>query len=97
MRHRNAFVYILANRWNTVLYVGVTTDLARRLAQHRSAFHHGFTARYHVTRLVYFEEHKSIRTAIAREKQLKGGSRRRKEELIASMNPAWRDLSEEWS
>ncbi|UYZ60618.1 GIY-YIG nuclease family protein [Hymenobacter latericus] len=71
------FVYILTNQNHTVLYVGVTNDLGRRLAEHRSGTHKGFTKRYNVTKLIHFEEFSDIDAAIAREKQLKAGSGRR--------------------
>jgi putative endonuclease len=88
------FVYILTNDRQTVLYVGVTDNLARRIGEHRAGFS-SFTSRYNVYKLVYFEELHEINDAIAREKQIKGGSRRKKVALIDSMNPDWRDLSGE--
>jgi putative endonuclease len=90
---RTFWVYILASR-SRVLYIGVTKDLARRLAQHRAGLS-SFTARYRVDRLVYAEEHASPRDAIAREKQLKGWTRARKVALIEEHNPTWRDLDTE--
>ncbi len=92
---RSYYVYILTNRSGT-LYVGVTNDLQRRLAEHRSAKASSFTGRYKLDRLVYFEETGDVRAAIEREKQLKGWTRQRKIALIAEMNPRWHDLSEEW-
>jgi putative endonuclease len=89
------YVYILASRSRT-LYVGVTRDLVRRLHEHRSGLIPGFTSRYHIHRLVYFETTNDVRAAIAREKQIKGWVRERKVELITSANPTWRDLSEDW-
>jgi putative endonuclease len=89
------FVYIMSNRSRT-LYVGVTNDLARRVYEHKHKLNPGFTSRYNLTRLVYFEETPSIRSAIAREKQLKGWLRERKLELVRGVNPGWRDLSEGW-
>ena len=89
-------VYILTN-WNgKVMYIGVTNDLQRRLYEHRHQLVDGFTKRYNVHKLVYFEQTGDIRAAIAREKQLKGWSREKKNALVASANPAWRDLSEDW-
>jgi putative endonuclease len=88
-------VYILASRSRT-LYVGVTRDLVRRLYEHRSGLVPGFTSRYRIHRLVYVETTSDVRSAIAREKQIKGWKRERKMELIASTNPTWRDLSEDW-
>ena len=90
------FVYILSNKWDTVLYVGMTNDLERRLWQHRNKVYQGFTSRYHVTKLVYFEVYQDAIEAIAREKQIKAGSRQKKIDLINSLNPEWKDLSEDW-
>jgi putative endonuclease len=92
---RTFFVYILASRLRT-LYVGVTGDLHRRLAQHRSA-QHGFTRRYGIVRLVHMEVYPTAASAIARERQLKGWRRERKIALIESTNPGWSDLLEETS
>ena len=89
------YVYTLASRSRT-LHVGVTRDLVRRLHEHRSGLVPGFTSRYRIHRLVYFETTNDIRSAIAREKQIKGWIRERKVELIVSANPTWRDLSEDW-
>ena len=87
------FVYILSNSTNTTVYTGVTSDLPRRMDEHRRHLYPGsFTAKYHVTKLVYYEQHEDIREAIGREKQIKSWSRRRKNELIASLNPEWNDL-----
>ena len=89
-------VHILTN-WNgKVMYIGVTNDLQRRLYEHRHQLVDGFTKRYNVHMLVNFEQTGDIRAAIAREKQLKGRSREKKNALVASANPAWRDLSEDW-
>jgi putative endonuclease len=88
-----AHVYILANHSNSVLYIGVTAQLSRRLALHREPRgHDSFTRRYRVTRLVYAEEYPRIIDAIAREKQLKGWRRERKLELIRTLNPNFEDL-----
>ena len=92
---RYYFVYILSNLPRSALYVGVTSDLVRRLVQHRTATGGAFTRRYGVRHLVWFEVHESPLSAIAREKQIKAGSRRRKEALIDAGNPNWRDLWEE--
>src|ERR1051325_11141061 len=89
---RRYFVYIMASR-SRVLYVGVTNDLARRVNEHKSALTRGFTSKYRVNRLVYFEEFTDIRVAIAREKELKGWKRCRKIELIEESNLTWDDLS----
>ncbi len=89
---KQAFVYILASQKNGTLYIGVTSNLERRLAQHREGTIDGFTKRYKVHRLVYFEAGSSIEGAIFREKQLKGWYRARKIQLIEKHNPEWRDL-----
>ncbi len=88
-------VYILSSRGG-VLYIGVTRDLSRRLRQHKEHAIPGFTARYNVDRLIYFETTVSILEAIRREKQLKGWRREKKERLIATRNPEWKDLSIDW-
>ena len=86
------YTYILFNRPNGTLYVGVTGNLKRRILQHKHKTHKGFTQRYNVTKLGYFEKfHKSL-DAIIREKQLKAGNRKKKIQLITSMNPTWQDL-----
>ena len=90
------YVYILTNKMNTVLYIGVTNNLTRRLYEHKNKVIQGFTAKYNINKLVYFEETKNIQEALLREKQLKGWLRCRKENLINEMNPEWKDLSEEW-
>ena len=86
-------VYIMANFRNGTIYTGVTSDLAKRIWQHRNGTG-GFTARYGCKRLVWYELHGEMLPAIAREKQLKAGSRRKKIELIESFNPDWKDLYE---
>jgi putative endonuclease len=90
---REYHVYIMTNNSGT-LYVGVTGNLRRRIAEHKLGATGGFTGRYKLTRLVYVESTTDVRAAIEREKQIKGWLRRRKIELIASQNPKWRDLSE---
>jgi putative endonuclease len=85
-------VYILANVKNTVLYIGVTNSLTRRIKEHKEKLIPGFTQRYNVNKLVYFEFYHDMRDAIVREKQLKGGSRKKKIQLIESLNPTWKDL-----
>ena len=86
------FVYILSNKSNTVLYTGVTNDLARRAYEHRKHQVDGFTKKYQVYKLVYFEEFGDIRDALVREKQIKAGSKAKKRELVNSVNPKWRDM-----
>jgi putative endonuclease len=88
------YVYILANAASTVLYVGVTNDLARRVFEHKGKFVAGFTSRYNVPKLVYYELFDEPESAITREKQLKAGSRKKKMALIDAVNPAWDDLYE---
>ena len=90
---RILYVYILTNRTNGVLYTGVTNDIARRLEQHRLGMGSGFTKKYKTTKLVYLEQYHDPWTAILREKQIKGGSRRKKIQLIESLNPEWKYLS----
>jgi putative endonuclease len=89
------YVYIMSNKSRT-LYTGVTNNLERRVWEHKNRAIPGFTSRYHITRLVYYEEGTDIHTAIAREKQIKGWLRAKKIALIESMNPEWRNLSDGW-
>ena len=93
MPQRRYFVYILTNAHHTVLYTGVTNGLHRRITEHRSGRGSVFCRRYNVSRLVYVEPFTDVREAIAREKQIKGGSRQRKLDLIEMHNPTWRNLS----
>ncbi len=88
-------VYILSSKSRT-LYIGVTNDLARRLYEHRHKLLDGFTSKYNIDQLVYFEPHDSIAQAIEREKMLKEWNRKKKIVLIESANPDWKDLSAEW-
>ena len=87
------YVYIMTNRTNRVLYTGVTNDLARRVWQHKDGTGGSFTRKYRVNKLVYAEVHPTARDAITREKQIKAGPRRKKVALVESINPGWRDLS----
>jgi putative endonuclease len=96
MQERQYFVYIMASR-SRVLYVGITGALARRVYEHKYKAAPGFTCRYNVNRLVYYEATPDVRAAIAREKQIKGWLRSKKIALIESANPEWRDLSEAWA
>lgn len=89
------YVYIMTNKMHTVLYVGVTNNLALRAAEHKGEVNKGFTKRYHVHELVYCESCGEIKDAIQREKQIKAWRRDKKEQLIESLNPEWRDLSRE--
>ena len=86
------FVYLLASRKNGTLYTGMTNNLRRRVAEHKAKGIPGFTRTYDVTRLVYFEEFSDVRDAIAREKKIKGWVRRKKMELIESVNPDWEEI-----
>ena len=91
------YVYILANWNDSVLYIGVTNDLARRLYEHRNHLADGFTKKYNVNKLVYFEHTCDIRSAIEREKQLKGWTHAKKNALISTTNPDWHDLPADWN
>jgi putative endonuclease len=95
MRYQNYFVYILTNQRHTVVYIGITNSLERRQSQHAITSRRHFARQYNADKLVYFEAFSSPRTAIAREKQLKGWRRSKKEALIAVSNPEWRDLMAE--
>ena len=92
---RQYYVYILTN-WAETLYIGVTNDLHRRVYEHQHGLVPGFTSKYRVSRLVYFEETPDVQAAIAREKQLKGWTRAKKRTLIEQANPGWLDLSAAW-
>ena len=89
---RQFFVYIMTNRQHTVLYTGVTSDLVRRVHEHRTKAVPGFTTRYNLDKLVFYELAAQAPGAIAREKQIKAGSRARKIALIEGVNPGWRDF-----
>ena len=89
-------LYILSNWDDSVLYIGVTNNLERRLYEHRNGLADGFTKKYNVHKLVYFEHTNDIYSALSREKQLKKWRREKKNLLVASMNPTWKDLSEDW-
>ena len=89
-------VYILANWNDSVLYIGVTSNLNRRLYEHRNGLADGFTKKYNVHKLVYFEQTNDVYSAISREKQLKNWNRAKKNALIIRTNPHWVDLSEGW-
>jgi putative endonuclease len=89
---RAYYVYILTNKNNNVLYTGITNSLDRRMAEHRHPEFPCFTAKYNITKLVYFEEHDRIDDAIYREKQIKGWTRWKKIQLIQSENPYWKEL-----
>ena len=87
------FVYIMTNKGRTTLYVGVTNSLVKRVSQHRKQEISGFTKRYNLNRLMYYEQFNDVRDAIRREKQIKGWTRKKKNELIHGKNPLWADLA----
>tara|TARA_R110002074_G_scaffold147047_2_gene297353 strand:+ start:1071 stop:1370 length:300 start_codon:yes stop_codon:yes gene_type:complete len=93
---KKSHVYFLTNKNNTTIYIGVTSNLLKRIYQHKTKIFKGFTSKYNCEKLVYFEEFDNINEAIAREKQLKSGNRKRKEDLINLDNPDWNDLSDTW-
>lgn len=86
------YVYIMANKINTVLYTGVTSDLKKRIWEHKEKVIDGFTKKYNINKLIFFEMHNDPENAILREKQIKAGSRTKKVELIIGINPEWKDL-----
>jgi putative endonuclease len=90
------YVYILTNWSNKVLYTGVTNNLERRLCEHKNKSVKGFTEKYNVNKLVYFDSTTDVKAAITRENQIKGWVRKKKDALIESINPQWNDLSENW-
>ena len=92
----NYYVYILTNWDDSVMYVGVTNNLERRLYEHRNHLVDGFTKKYNVHKLVYYEYTNDVYSALEREKQLKGWTRAKKNALVAKANPTWKDLSLEW-
>ena len=92
---RQYYIYIVTNKSNSVLYTGVTNDLKRRVYEHRQKLVEGFTKKYNINKLVYYEIFEDAENAIIREKQIKGGPRQKKIDLVNSTNPEWRDLYEE--
>jgi len=95
MGDKRYFVYIMTNARNTVLYTGVTNNLQRRVFEHKNGIGSTFTIKYKLHKLVYYEVGENILAAIAREKQIKGGSRQKKIDLVNALNPEWKDLCEE--
>jgi len=93
---QKSYVYFMSNKNDSVIYIGVTSNLIKRVYQHKAKILKGFTSKYNCDKLVYFEEFKDINQAITREKQLKSGNRKRKEELIKKENSNWKDLSDGW-
>ena len=96
MRDHNYYVYIVTNKHRTTLYIGMTNDLGRRIAEHKNGDIAGFTQRYQLNRLVWFEYFGDVNAAITREKELKGWRRSKKIALIEKQNPRWFDLSADW-
>ena len=95
-RELHPCVYIMTNKGRRVLYTGVTSNLFKRVAEHKDKVVSGFTSVYNVTKLVYYEEHNTMEEAIACEKKIKGGSRQKKLDLIDSRNPEWKDLYDDF-
>ena len=96
-KQHDYFIYIMTNKNNTVLYTGVTSNLIGRVWQHKNkSYNDSFTAKYNINKLVYYENFQYIQDAIAAEKRIKAGSRKKKDELIAKQNKNWEDLSEDW-
>jgi putative endonuclease len=91
---KNYYVYLLTNWNNKVIYIGVTNDLHRRVYEHKNKLFEGFSKKYNLSKLVYFEETCDINAAIAREKEIKKWRREKKDKLIEQINPEWKDLSE---
>lgn len=90
------YVYLLTNWNNKVMYIGVTNNLERRLYEHKNKLVKGFTEKYNLHKLVYYEETLDIKAALSREKEVKKWRREKKDRLVIAVNPEWRDLSEEW-
>jgi len=90
------YVYLLTNWNNKVLYTGVTNDLKRRIYEHKNGLTDGFSKKYKLHKLVYFDSTTDVRAAIVREKKIKGWTRAKKNELVVSMNPGWEELAIEW-
>ena len=86
------YVYIMTNKINTVLYTGITSDLVKRIWEHKTKALEGFTKKYNINKLVFFEIYNDPENAILREKQIKAGSRAKKIKLVTELNPAWKDL-----
>ena len=90
------YVYMITNKTNSVLYTGITNNLERRLYEHKHKLVKGFTSKYNVNKLVYFDHTEDVISAISREKEIKGWKREKKNKLVESINPEWKDLSEEF-
>jgi len=94
VQEKRGYVYLMANKTNTTIYTGVTSDLVKRVYEHKEKLADGFTKKYNITKLVYYEMFESIEDAIIREKKIKGGSRAKKLALITESNPDYKDLYE---
>ncbi len=95
MNNKQGYIYIITNKYNSVLYIGVTSNLPKRIWEHKNKVVDGFTKDYNLTKLVYYEVFELITNAIEREKYLKGKTRKYKQELIKNFNPEWKDLYEQ--
>ena len=95
MNNKQGYIYIMTNKYNSVLYIGVTSNLPKRIWEHKNKVVDGFTKDYNLTKLVYYELFELITNAIEREKYLKGKARKYKQELIKKFNPEWKDLYEQ--
>jgi putative endonuclease len=95
LKEKQYYVYIMGNTSDTVFYTGVTNNLLRRVTNHKEGINEGFTKRYNIKKLLYYEAGETNEGAILREKQIKAGSRQKKIDLIVSMNPGWNDLYDE--
>jgi putative endonuclease len=93
---KNYYIYILTNGNNQVMYVGMTSELERRILQHKQKLIKGFTEKYNINKLVYYEGTEDVMSAIEREKQIKKWRREKKSHLVESVNPEWKDLSLDW-
>ncbi len=93
---KNYYIYLLTNWNNKVMYVGMTNNLERRVYEHKNKLVNGFTKRYNINKLVYFEETSDVNAAISREKEIKKWRREKKDSLVLSINQEWKDLSEGW-
>jgi putative endonuclease len=92
MQSKKYYVYIITNKINTVLYTGITNNIERRIYEHKNKNIEGFSSKYNLNKLVYYEETNDVISAIEREKQIKSGSRKSKIDLISGTNPNWKDL-----
>lgn len=97
MKKHDYYVYILTNWNHNVMYIGMTNDLERRLYEHKNKLVEGFTKKYNINKLVYFEHTHDVYAAITREKEIKKWRREKKNKLVTTMNPDWKDLSDEWA